>query len=69
MIKNKIINKTEEFILDNLEKTKNDKNISKFEKIEAYNVYFNIYKFLKDYDKNIQILQTDHIKNKYEGRE
>ena len=68
-MKQQIINKLEEFLLDNLEHIKNDRNISEHEKIEGYNVLFNTYKFLKNYDKNIAILQKDHLNNRYEGRE
>lgn len=56
-MKVKIITKLEEYISDELDRVTNDKTINKEDKLEAYGVYHNIFLFLRDYDKNIQILQ------------
>ncbi len=58
-MKVKIITKLEEHISDELDKINNDETISKEDKIEAFNVYYNTYQFLKNYDKNIQRIDKD----------
>jgi hypothetical protein len=58
-MKVKIITKLEEHISEELDKINNDETISKEDKIEAFNVYYNTYQFLKNYDKNIQRIVKD----------
>ena len=58
-MKVKIITKLEEHISEELDKINNDETISKEDKIEAFNVYYNTYQFLKNYDKNIQRIDKD----------
>lgn len=67
-MKVKVITQLEEHISNELDKICNNKEIKKEDKLEAYNVYYNIFKFLKDYDNNIEILQKQIEKEKYEGR-
>ena len=42
--------------------------MTKSEKIDVIDVYYNTYKFLKDYKENVKILQKELVKNKYKGR-
>lgn len=68
-MKDKIIDKIEGFILQELNKICDDKTMKNEEKLEAYIIYKNIFLFLKDYEKNIQTLQKQIEKEKFEGRE
>lgn len=61
-MKVKIITKLEEHISEELDKINNDETISKEDKIEAFNVYYNTYQFLKGYDKNIKVIVKDKFK-------
>ena len=65
-MKKEIIEKMELYISDELYQIENDRELTKEQKMEAYNVLYNTYKFLKDYDKNIKILQKEVAKNRFE---
>lgn len=64
-----IIEKMELYISEELYQIEHDRELTKEQKIEAYNVLYNTYKFLKDYDKNIQILQKNVVASRYERGE
>lgn len=64
-----IIEKMELYISDELYQIEHDRQLTKEQKIEAYNVLYNTYKFLKDYDKNVQILQKNVVASRYERGE
>lgn len=65
-MQNEIIEKMELYISDELYQIEHDRELTKEQKIEAYNVLYNTYKFLKDYDKNVQILQKNVVASRYE---
>ena len=67
-MKVKIITKLEEYISEELDKVVDNKNIDREKKMEAFNVYYNIYQFLKDYDKNIEILKRNQVDKRFEER-
>ena len=66
---NKAIEELEKFIFKKLNELDEDKTITKTDKLEVIDVYFNTYKFLKDYKKNVKILEEERVKNKYKGVE
>ena len=68
-MKKEIIEKMELYISDELYQIEHDRELTKEQKIEAYNVLYNTYKFLKDYDKNVQILQKNIVASRYERGE
>lgn len=65
---NKAIEELEKFISQKLDELEEDRTISKSEKIDIIDVYFNTFKFLKDYKQNVKTLEIERIKNKYKGR-
>ena len=64
-----IIEKMELYISDELYQIEHNRELTKEQKIEAYNVLYNTYKFLKNYDKNVQILQKNVAASRYERGE
>ena len=66
---NKAIEDLEKFISKKLDEIEEDRTITKSDKVDVIDVYFNTYKFLKDYKKNVKILEEERIKNKYKGVE
>ena len=66
---NKAIEELEKFIFKKLNELESDKTITKSDKIDVIDVYFNTYKFLKDYKNNVRILEEERLKNKYKGVE
>ena len=65
---NKAIEDLEKFISQKLDELEEDRTITKSEKIDVIDVYYNTYKFLKDYKENGKILQKELVKNRYKGR-
>lgn len=65
---NRAIEDLEKFISDKLDELEEDRTITKSEKIDVIDVYYNTYKFLKDYKENVKILQKELVKNRYKGR-
>lgn len=65
---NKAIEELEKFISQKLDELEEDKTITKADKVDVIDVYYNTYKFLKDYKENVKILQKELVKNKYKGR-
>ena len=63
---NKAIEEIERFISKKLDEIEEDKTITKTDKVEVIDVYYNTYKFLKDYKENVKILQKELVKRKYE---
>ena len=49
-----------------LEKVRNDKSRDVYDKIVEVDIYLNIMKFIKNYDKNIEILNDYVRKNRFE---
>ena len=66
---NKAIEDLERFILQKLNEIEEDKTITKTEKIDVIDVYFNTYKFLKDYKENVKVLNKEIVKRKFERGE
>lgn len=64
---NKAIEELEKFISQKLDELE-DRTITKSEKIDVIDVYYNTFKFLKDYKENVKILQKELAKNRYKGR-
>lgn len=62
---NRAIEDLEKFISQKLDELEEDRTITKSEKIDVIDVYYNTYKFLKDYKENVKILQKELVKNKY----
>lgn len=65
---NKAIEDLEKFISQKLDELEEDRTITKSEKIDVIDVYYNTFKFLKDYKENVKILQKELVKNRYKGR-
>ena len=65
-MKKEIIEKMELYISEEVKKIEDDNTLTNEQKLEAMFVLKNTYKFLKDYDKNIKILQKEVAKNRYE---
>ena len=66
---NRAIEDLEKFISEKLDELEEDKTITKSDKIDVIDVYYNTYKFLKDYKQNVKTLEIERIKNKYKGVE
>lgn len=65
---NRAIEDLEKFISQKLDELEEDRTITKSEKIDVIDVYYNTFKFLKDYKENVKILQKELVKNRYKGR-
>lgn len=63
---NQAIEEIEKFISKKLDELEEDRTITKAEKIDVIDVYYNTYKFLKDYKENVKILQKAISDKKYE---
>lgn len=66
---NRAVEELEKFIVQKLNDLESDRTITKVDRLEVIDVYFNTYKFLKDYKNNVRILEEERIKNKYKGVE
>lgn len=66
---NKAIEDLERFISQKLDEIEEDKTITKSEKIDVIDVYFNTYKFLKDYKENVKVLNKEIVRRKFERGE
>ena len=66
---NRAVEELEKFIMQKLNDLESDRTITKIDRLEVIDVYFNTYKFLKDYKDNVRILEEERIKNKYKGVE
>lgn len=66
---NKAIEDLERFISQKLDEVEQDKTITKKEKVDVIDVYFNTYKFLKDYKENVKVLNKEIVKRKFERGE
>ena len=66
---NKAIKDLERFISQKLDEIEEDKTITKSEKVDVIDVYFNTYKFLKDYKENVKMLNKEIVKRKFERGE
>lgn len=66
---NKAIEDLERFISQKLDEIEEDKTITKSEKIDVIDVYFNTYKFLKDYKENVKMLNKEIVRRKFERGE
>ena len=65
-MKKEIIDKMQFYISEEVKKIEDDNTLTNEQKLEAMFVLKNTYKFLKDYDKNIKILQKEVAKNRFE---
>lgn len=65
---NKAIEELEKFISEKLDELEEDRTITKADKVDVIDVYYNTFKFLKDYKENVKILQKELVKNRYKGR-
>lgn len=65
---NRAIEELEKFISQKLDELEEDKTITKADKVDVIDVYYNTFKFLKDYKENVKILQKELAKNRYKGR-
>lgn len=63
---NQAIEEIEKFISKKLDELEDDRTITKADKVDVIDVYYNTYKFLKDYKENIKILQKAISDKKYE---
>lgn len=66
---NKAIEDLEIFISQKLDEIEEDKTITKSEKVDVIDVYFNTYKFLKDYKENVKVLNKEIVRRKFERGE
>lgn len=66
---NKAIEELERFISQKLDEIEEDKTITKTEKVDVIDVYFNTYKFLKDYKENVKVLNKEIVRRKFERGE
>lgn len=66
---NKAIEELERFISQKLDEIEEDKTITKSEKVDVIDVYFNTYKFLKDYKENVKVLNKEIVRRKFERGE
>lgn len=66
---NKAIEDLERFISQKLDEIEEDKTITKSEKVDVIDVYFNTYKFLKDYKDNVKMLNKEIVRRKFERGE
>ena len=66
---NKAIEDLERFISNKLDEIEEDKTITKSEKVDVIDVYFNTYKFLKDYKENVKMLNKEIVRRKFERGE
>lgn len=66
---NKAIEDLEKFISQKLDEIEEDKTITKSEKVDVIDVYFNTYKFLKDYKENVKVLNKEIVRRKFERGE
>ena len=66
---NKAIEDLERFISQKLDEIEEDKTITKNEKVDVIDVYFNTYKFLKDYKQNVKMLNKEIVRRKFERGE
>ena len=67
--KEKAIDRMKTLITDEIEKVRCDRNKNIDEKLAETDILFDTYKFLKEYDKNIEILRKNRKERDYERGE
>lgn len=64
-MKEKTIEEIEDFLFKKATEVNENKSLSKQTKYETIKVYWNIFNFLKNYDKNIEILNKNTPKKNF----
>ena len=69
MTKKEVIEEIQDFILRKAKELKNNKEISKEDKLKLADIYLDIHKFLREYDKNVKILNDYRLHEKFKSRD
>lgn len=69
MNKKEVIEEIQDFVLDRAKALRDSEKISDKDKLSLADVYLDIYKFLKEYDKNVKILNDYRLHEKFKSKD
>lgn len=69
MTKKEVIEEIQDFVLARAKILRDSKEISNEDKLSLADVYLDIHKFLREYDKNVKILNDYRLHEKFKSRD
>ena len=69
MTKKEVIEEIQDFVLNKAKILRDSKEISDTDKLKLADIYLDIHKFLREYDKNVKILNDYRLHEKFKSRD
>ena len=69
MKKKEVIEEIQDFVLDRAKVLRDNEEISKEDKLSLADIYLDIHKFLREYDKNVKILNDYRLHEKFKSKD